>query len=104
MPELSKDNKKFSGFIFRLSFYLFLFVIILPIAFWVMLYFVITASPQPKVEWHMEKYYLQYEEHIFTKSGYHLLYIVDGEKVEILPHVYGYKKEENFVYLAAAQG
>lgn len=56
------------------------------------------------VEWHYNGYYLQQMTTMGAQTGNALLYKVGGEEVEILPHVYGYEKNDDFVYLAAAEG
>ena len=66
--------------------------------------FVLFAPAHSKVEWHQGAYYLQYETDISVDTGYHLLYKIDDEKKEILPHVRGYKKDAGFVYFVATQG
>ena len=83
--------------IFGLCYLLFFLVVVLSP-------FVLSAPPSSKVEWHMGNYYLQYETDVGGKTGHHLLYKIDGEKVEILPHVYGYKSEGDYVYFASVQG
>ena len=61
-------------------------------------------SSHTEVEWHGKGYYLQYETTIGERTGHHLLLKIDGEKVEILPHVYGYEVEKDYVYFASSQG
>lgn len=56
------------------------------------------------VEWHSGAYYLQQTIDMGERSGNSLFYKVDDEKLEILPHVYGYEKQGFFIYLASAQG
>ena len=56
------------------------------------------------VEWHYKDYYLQQMTAMGDQTGNALFYQVGSEKVEILPHVYGYEKKDGLVYLAAAEG
>ena len=67
-------------------------------------YLLFALSSQVEIEWHGKGYYLQYESTIGERTGHHLLCQVGGERVEILPHVYGYAVEKGQVYFASSQG
>lgn len=61
-------------------------------------------SDKTEVVWYGRDYYLQQDRSIMGEDAYNLFYQIDGEKVLLLPQVYGYKKEGSFVYIAAVQG
>ena len=66
--------------------------------------FMIEPEVSEKILWHGKEFYLQYESYMGGNGGYHLLYQLNDEKVEVLPHVYGYEKGKDYIYLAAAEG
>ena len=66
--------------------------------------FLIEPEVSEEVLWRGKEFYLQYESYIGGDSVHHLLLKINDEKFEILPHIYGYAKEKNIIYLAAAEG
>ena len=61
-------------------------------------------SDKTEVAWYGRDYYLQQEQAIMGDDAHNLFYRIEGEKVLILPQVYGYRKEGTFIYFAAVQG
>ena len=60
--------------------------------------------PKVEVAWYDKGYYLQQEVCFSDETGYGLYVSIMDELQLILPHVYGYEKEKNFIYIAANQG
>lgn len=78
--------------------------VLLPYILGGLFYLLFVLSSHTEVEWHGKGYYLQYETTIGERTGHHLLCKIEGEKVEILPHVYGCEVEKEHVYFASSQG
>ena len=61
-------------------------------------------SDKTEIIWYGRDYYLQQERAIMGDDAHNLFYRIDGEKVLLLPQVYGYRKDGTVIYFAAVPG
>lgn len=82
-----------------------LFFLLVPIVLFWGYYWALSSPPKTQVEWHSGSFYIEHESDIAGQTGNHLVYRINKEeKQELLPHVYGFERDGDFVYIGATQG